>query len=191
MWFKARQFEGTQGEDIGTFPEYIAATLSLNGVCSETVWPYDEAYMFRYPDEQANILAYDNRIFKFENHAFTDGIYSADYKINLLKQDVYYDKPTCLSIAVYDNFIPNAECHIDDPLPTSELLGWHCVALVGYDNKKRRFWFVNSWGTEWACGGFFSLSYDFITNDVWCVGALTIGNFITNISDRYDPGDEV
>lgn len=43
-------------------------------------------------------------------------------------------------------------------------LGGHAVTIVGYDDTKRAFRMVNSWGTEWGDAGFLWLSEDFIKN---------------------------
>lgn len=41
--------------------------------------------------------------------------------------------------------------------------GGHALCIVGYDNTKKQFEVMNSWGTYWGNGGFFYLSYnDFV-----------------------------
>lgn len=39
----------------------------------------------------------------------------------------------------------------------------HSVLLIGYDDVKKVFIFVNSWGANWGDGGFGYLPYDYIT----------------------------
>jgi hypothetical protein len=38
----------------------------------------------------------------------------------------------------------------------------HYVALMGYDNQRDAFLFVNSWGKKWGMGGFGYLPYDYV-----------------------------
>jgi C1A family cysteine protease len=42
-------------------------------------------------------------------------------------------------------------------------LGGHCYCVVGYDDSKSAFKFMNSWTTSWATGGFGYISYSYIT----------------------------
>ena len=38
-------------------------------------------------------------------------------------------------------------------------LGGHCYCVVGYDDTKSAFKFMNSWGTSWATAGFGYIAY--------------------------------
>lgn len=40
------------------------------------------------------------------------------------------------------------------------LLGLHSVVLTGYDEQKRTFEVMSSWGTQWADGGFCQIGYE-------------------------------
>jgi len=40
-------------------------------------------------------------------------------------------------------------------------LGGHCYAVVGYDDDKGAFKFMNSWGTTWATAGFGYIAYGY------------------------------
>jgi hypothetical protein len=42
---------------------------------------------------------------------------------------------------------------------TSQSSGMHFVCIVGYDDKAQRWLVENSWGAEWADGGFFGVPY--------------------------------
>lgn len=47
-----------------------------------------------------------------------------------------------------------------DPLQMTGQNIWHPVVIVGYDDKRRAFEFLNSMGSSWGNGGFAWLSYD-------------------------------
>ena len=63
------------------------------------------------------------------------------------------------------------------PLPDTkneQLLGGHCIDLVGYDDIKEVFICRNSWGEGWGDGGNFYLPYKFALNphlvaDLWYI----------------------
>ena len=43
--------------------------------------------------------------------------------------------------------------------------GGHAVMAVGYDESVRRMLVRNSWGTDWGIQGYFTMPYDYISND--------------------------
>ena len=44
---------------------------------------------------------------------------------------------------------------------TGSSLGGHCYCVVGYDDSKSAFKFMNSWGTSWATSGFGYIGYGY------------------------------
>src|SRR5262249_55425714 len=42
------------------------------------------------------------------------------------------------------------------------LRGWHAVTFLGYDDAKKAFRMVNSWGADWGDRGFVWIAEDFI-----------------------------
>jgi hypothetical protein len=46
-----------------------------------------------------------------------------------------------------------------------EHLGWHAVAIVGYDDTRQAFKLINSWGTGWADNGFGWIDYGLIATE--------------------------
>ncbi len=53
-------------------------------------------------------------------------------------------------------------------------LGGHCYCVVGYDDVKGAFKFMNSWGTGWASYGFGWIKYGYETT--WWQEAYVMGN---------------
>ncbi|TCN73048.1 C1 family peptidase [Acetobacteroides hydrogenigenes] len=45
---------------------------------------------------------------------------------------------------------------------TGRSLGGHCYCVVGYDDSKQAFKFMNSWGPSWATSGFGYISYKYV-----------------------------
>ncbi len=49
---------------------------------------------------------------------------------------------------------------------TSNQLNWsHAMVIVGYDDSKQAFKFINSWGTSWGLDGYGWMSYNLTSND--------------------------
>jgi C1A family cysteine protease len=55
-------------------------------------------------------------------------------------------------------------------------LGGHCYCLVGYDDAKGAFKFQNSWGGNWATGGYGYISYTYIKS--WFQEAYVINTTV-------------
>lgn len=53
----------------------------------------------------------------------------------------------------------------------SEIQGYHAVTLVGYYDNNQEFILRNSWGTEWADGGYSTLPYSDFTKalEAWTI----------------------
>jgi len=55
---------------------------------------------------------------------------------------------------------------------TGSSLGGHCYCVVGYDDTKGAFKFMNSWGTSWASSGFGWIKYGY--ESTWWTEAYVI-----------------
>jgi len=50
--------------------------------------------------------------------------------------------------------------------PSGTARGGHALPIVGYDDSKNAFRFMNSWGTGWPDGGFAWVDYTFFRSVV-------------------------
>jgi C1A family cysteine protease len=65
---------------------------------------------------------------------------------------------------------------------SGDLVGGHCVSVVGY-NDNDGFWICkNSWGTEWGEAGFFSIAYGDcgIDSTMWAVDGILETGWLNN-----------
>jgi len=63
------------------------------------------------------------------------------------------------------------------PMPKKgeQVLGGHCVAMVGYDDSKQVIICRNSWGADWGMAGYFTMPYAFLAkncSDLWQVSQV-------------------
>jgi len=52
--------------------------------------------------------------------------------------------------------------------------GRHAVTLIGYDDSRKAFKFINSWATGWGLGGYGWIAYSFVTNATLAMDAYVL-----------------
>lgn len=78
--------------------------------------------------------------------------------IDLYKQAIVQGNGAVVACAGTNYCWQNAEIQIP------QITDWsHAVLLVGYDDSKKQFTFLNSWGGSWGDGGFGYLPYEYVT----------------------------
>jgi C1A family cysteine protease len=144
---------------------YVYKGLNLlvsQGVCRWFVMPYTDAACKTKPNttQKADAAGY-----KISSYG------TVPINVDALKNLLVANKPVIVAGPVssaFMNFGPNSA-----PL-TNRVgsLGGHCYCLVGYDNAKNAFKFMNSWGTGWGESGFGWIDYGYIGQ--WWTEAYTI-----------------
>ncbi|MBQ6019631.1 MAG: hypothetical protein IJL26_05555 [Clostridia bacterium] len=66
---------------------------------------------------------------------------------------------------------------------------YHAICLIGYDDSKNAFKFINSWGTDWGINGYGWISYDLISNYSCNIYHSARGFILTEKDDSYIIGD--
>lgn len=189
LYYKERLLEGNTEIDSGATMRSIGRALQKFGVPKERTWPYISDRFNVAPTAIADKEASFNKISK----------YTRLKNINEIKRYIAtYKQPVLIGMQVYDSFEKVGKNGIV-PMPNQakeELLGGHCVLVVGYDNnfrKKPSFWecllntlfglsvdtgdtgyFIcrNSWSERWGDNGYFYISYSFVRThcfDFWTI----------------------
>jgi C1A family cysteine protease len=89
--------------------------------------------------------------------------------------------PFVFGFTVYESFESQEVSQTGEvPLPDSEekVLGGHAVLAVGYNDSTQRFLVRNSWSDGWAQKGYFTMPYEYLTNenlsdDMWQISIVT------------------
>lgn len=146
-----------------------AMDLLVNkGCCTLDRMPYNENDSTTTPTAFQNELASIHKTY----------IYITTQNIREMKEGVYDTNGLILGIPVYpdlDNL--NSTNQIYDNTSGSSR-GNHAICVVGYDDNKQAFKFINSWGTDWGLNGYGWISYDLIQN---------LGLYGTYMIDGEDP----
>lgn len=168
IYYNERVIEGDVSEDNGAIISDGVTTLTKQGVCPESEWPYDITKFAVKPTAQC----------------YADGLkhVGKDHRrimqdLNQMKQILANGTPFVFGFTVYESFESDAVAAtgvMPMPKPGEQELGGHAVMCVGYDDVKKSFIVRNSWGTGWGDKGYFYMPYAYmlrpdLASDFWAI----------------------
>jgi C1A family cysteine protease len=143
------------GSCSGWHMNHACAYLKNNGVPDETCFPYSKGLQTKSCTPCAD---WKNRIDYTKITSWTN-----TKDVQKMKSNIANNGPQITGMAVYTDFFSynsGIYKHV-----TGDLEGYHCVAVVGY-NDTNNYWICkNSWGTGWGeagggeAGGWFRIAY--------------------------------
>jgi len=144
------------GEDGGA---YISDALNLlqNKGCATYATMPNDADITANPSVAAFSEAENYKIFAYWKILISTNVFKAFLATNT---------PIIIGYHIYDDFWLNDDNKIYDNLD-GELRGNHANVLVGYDDNKKAFKVMNSWGEDWGENGFGWVSYNIIGDAVY------------------------
>lgn len=154
-------------DDSGSTISQGIVALKKFGICKETSWPYD---VEKFATKPPNSCYVEGKL-----HQVINAIPIAQTQ-NAMKQCLASNFPIALGIAVYESFESDEVAKtgiVPMPKETEQLLGFHAVLLVGYDDSKKVWIMRNSWG-DWGMKGYFTLDYAYLNStnlasDLWSI----------------------
>lgn len=83
-------------------------------------------------------------------------------KLNMVRQELAFGHPVIFSVQMTATFNDARQLwHGNGSFQCrGKPCGYHAIAVTGYNDRKKRFKFINSWGTTWGKGGYGWMSYD-------------------------------
>ncbi len=167
LYYNTRLLEGSETWDAGAAPRSVLKTLSADGICPESDWPYDLSKLTQKPSPQAYTDGLKARAWRYES--LQDWPFSAlsgdPTGLAEMKTCLFRGHPFTFGFNVYAQFETNNNGLIDMPGPNNNtFLGGHCCLVMGYDDTHRNGDFLckNSWGPSWGQQGFFWMPYDYL-----------------------------
>lgn len=168
------------------------ALFSINryGLCEEKMYGYDiNKFNYKPPSECYTQASKSKRI-NFRHVCQT---------VDQLQKALSSGYPIVFGFTVYESFYSETvqKCGIMK-MPTEEenIVGYHTVVAIGYDDNLSVFKIRNSYGTEWGDNGYFYMPYDFIINsnnafDFWIIDTTTTNNniIIEHPPDSLNPNN--
>lgn len=173
IYYNERVLENTIHEDAGAELRNGIKSLVRWGVCPEQYHPYIISKYKTKPSPLAYKNAIPHRIEKYMR---------ISHNLNDLKACLADEHPFVFGFMVYESFESDEVASTGIvPMPNIDkesALGGHAVMACGYDDDIQRFIIRNSWGSNWGDKGYFTLSYDYVTNndlsdDFWTIHYLS------------------
>ncbi len=133
-----------------------AMNVLLKGAMSLAEFPYDDTKCAA-PDEATVAKATDFRIESFEQVWDQQ----TDTDLDKVKGALAQGNPVVILASLDDTFFdlnPRQSIWKADASRKDE--GGHAITLVGYDDTKQTFKFINQWSTQWGDKGYGRMTYD-------------------------------
>jgi GNAT superfamily N-acetyltransferase len=177
---RGRQIEGTfsEGPDIGAWPASAMRVLRGWGQPRERDWPLTDDWP---PKEPPGIdqLAKPHRV----------RFYQRIRNSTQVGQSIAAYRPVVASFNITNQWFDAKDGVIEMPSPTEKITAAHCVSLIGYDDAKQMFEFVNSWGANWGDRGFGYMPYEFFDTfltEAWSLAGVTEKDNRLPVSDGQE-----
>ena len=164
-WYQSRRQTGSKGIDNGVPTEFAVKMLDAYGSLPESDMPYLSAakqkdeklrlgFLTQQPTGEMTAKAKKNRI--------VTG-YKTVTTLSAVKKSLSDGMPVVLAMRVFSSMGSTPKSGLL-PMPTNKdtFQGGHAVLAVGYDNAKRVVIVRNSWGSDWADGGYFYMPYEYL-----------------------------
>ena len=126
------------------------------GVCTLSYMPYNDSDYRTQPNSIQNA---DAALYRINDFWTTDSISD-------IKRNIYEYGGACISVLLYPEFynLSSANEIYDTIDSTCTDPGYHSLCLIGYDDAKQAFKFINSWGNSTQLAGYGWISYALVNN---------------------------
>lgn len=156
LYYGARTIEHTEQEDSGSTVRDGLKSAAKFGYCSEVEWPYDVSKYKTKPSEQVYHDAKPYRGIQYQRVVQ----YLASLQTCLAN-----GFPFVFGITVYESFMSvDSDGIVPLPAKTENILGYHCLIGLGYQQAGQHFVVQNSWGEKWGDKGYAYFPYAYLTD---------------------------
>ncbi len=168
IYYFERVIEKTVNEDAGAQIYDGLAVLQNQGCCDEALHPYVISKFTQKPSAAAVAAA--------AKHEATQA-YAVKQNLKEIKTCLASGFPIVMGFTVYESFETQKVSKtgiVPMPKRSEQVMGGHCVCIVGYSDATNVFFCRNSWGKDWGKNGYFQIPYDYFLNpnlasDFWTV----------------------
>lgn len=165
IYYNERAMEHTVREDAGAMIRDGIKSVAKQGVCPESMWPYDAS---PYPPNPRLAKKPTPRCYKEALKHTAVEYRRVPRTLMQMRGCLASGFPFVVGFTVYESFESDAVARSGKmPMPAKgeHVVGGHAVLAVGYDDRQKRFRMRNSWGTAWGAQGYFTMPYAYLLDD--------------------------
>jgi len=158
IYYNERVIEHTTRSDSGAMIRDGIKTLVHQGVCAERTWPYRPARVTTRPAATCYKEALTHQVTSYQRIT----------SLTEMRACLASGFPFVFGFTVYESFESEEVARsgvVNLPARGERAIGGHAVLAVGYEDSARRFIVRNSWGSRWGQHGYFTMPYDYLSND--------------------------
>jgi C1A family cysteine protease len=169
IYYNERAIENEVNQDSGAELRDGMKTVTAQGACAESEWPYDVSQFAVKPPASCYT---DAQKFKALHYAHVPQTsYYIRHCLAIL------GRPIAFGISAFSGLESDQAATtgiVPMPAPDDSPIGGHAICLVGYDDSKQFFTFRNSWGESWGDKGYGFLPYAYVldpnlASDFWVI----------------------
>ena len=173
IYYFSRFLEDNVDDDSGCNLRDAMKAIVKFGACDELLYPYKIQKFNKMPNKIC-IKQGKQRIKKIK-------YMSVCQNLNTIKNCLFNNYPIILGIELYDSSESDESLksgNIQIPNVSNETyIGGHCILLMGYNDEKKIFYFLNSWGADAGENGYFYIPYSYILDsklamDFWIIQSV-------------------
>jgi C1A family cysteine protease len=172
IYYNERALENTVASDNGAMLRDGMKSIASQGVCAESLWPYDPASFAVKRSDACYTAAQAHRALVYSR---------IPSDLRHLKSCLAQGFPFVCGFTAYESLESDEVARTGEvPLPelSEASIGGHAVLVVGYDDATKRFLIRNSWGADWGRQGYCTMPYAYLTNpnladDFWTLRTVT------------------
>jgi len=154
-----------RGSECGTMNPIDVINVLKKGALSVQEYPYNDQCTAPPSGE----LVRNARNFRVE------GYRKVNVGVDAIKGQLAWSNPVLISFADSTAFKRHrGDGNFADPSFDAAKDGWHAMTIVGYDDGRRAFRLINSWGQGWGDRGYAWLSYDLVPIRIRYAGVLEV-----------------
>jgi len=181
IYWNERKTEHTVPLDNGAQIRDGIKVVAKLGVCSESLWPYDDTPADPntnvWPDGAKPTVKPSKACYDAAEKNQAISYQRISRALSHMKGCLASGYPFIIGFSVYESFEgPRVEKtgELNMPEPGEGQIGGHAVLVVGYDEVRQRFHVRNSWGKDWGVGGYFTMPYAYLldqnlSDDFWTI----------------------
>jgi C1A family cysteine protease len=170
IYYNERVIENTVNSDSGAYLRDGLKSVSQQGVCNESEWPYvisefdQKPYQSCYTDAQREVVS---------------TYYSINQELDQMKACLADGYPFVFGFGVYKSFDQvGSDGIVPIPGPNEIMVDGHAVMAVGYDDQNSWFIIRNSWGDTWGDAGYGKMPYRYLldpdlADDFWTIRMIS------------------